>query len=161
MKKQPMVTSLVFFSLVSCIQVWGHRPIEADGQPDRYQRAVPIDRPEVSQVYYGSLDLERPQVWFRFEAEENQEIYFSIGIPVIPRLRHYRPAVALLGPGLENSGFDPDQLPFKIQDKIGVEIFTSVGEPRFFHEHVTGTESWILIERTRTLLRSGTYYLVA
>jgi len=161
MKSNPISTSLVFFGLVSCIQVWGHRPIEAEEPPDRYQRALRIDRPDVSQVYYGALSVERPQVWFRFEVEENQKIYFSVGIPFIERLRGYRPAVALIGPGLEKSGLDPDQLTFETPNINGVAIYTSDGEPRFFHEHVTGTDSWILIEVTQTLPRSGTYYLVA
>lgn len=160
-KSTSISTSLIFFSLVSCIQVWGHRPIEAEDPPDRCQRALRIDRPDVSQVYYGALNVERPQVWFRFEGKENQEIYFSVGIPFIERLRDYRPAVALIGPGLEKSGVNPDQLPFEVPNKNGVEIFTSDGEPRFFHEHVTGTDSWILIEETQILPRSGTYYLVA
>jgi len=161
MMNTPITTSLVFFSLVSCLQVWGHRPIEAKEPPDRYQRALHIDRPDVSQVYYGDLNVEQPQVWFRFEVEANQEIYFSVGIPFVERLKDYRPAVALIGPGLEDSGSDPGQLPFEIPDKQGVAIFTSRGEPRIFHEHVTGTDSWILIEATRTLPRSGTYFLVA
>jgi hypothetical protein len=161
MKSSPITTSLVFFGLVSCIQVWGHRPIEAEEPPDRYQRALRIDRPDVSQVYYGALSVERPQVWFRFEVEEHQEIYFSLGIPFIERLRDYRPAVALIGPGLEKSGLDSDQLTFETPNINGVALYTSDGEPRFFHEHVTGTDSWILIEVTQTLPRSGTYYLVA
>jgi hypothetical protein len=161
MKNTSLSTSLILFSLVSCMHVWGHRPIKAEEPPDRYQRALHIDRPDVSQVYYGVLEVERPQVWFRFKGGENQEIYFSVGIPFIERLTNYRPAIALIGPGLEHSCIDPEQLPFEIPNNNGVAIYTSDGEPRFFHEHVTGTDSWILIEETQTLPRSGTYYLVA
>jgi hypothetical protein len=52
-------------------------------------------------------------------------------------------------------------LPFEIPDDLGAEIFKSGGNPRFFHEHFTGTESWIHIEVDRTLQSDGTYYLVA
>jgi hypothetical protein len=96
-------------------------------------------------------------VWFRFEVKENQEIYFSVGVPVIDRLADYRPNVALIGPGLEASG----DLPFEVPENLGVEVYTSRRSPRFFHEHFTATESWIHIEVTRRLRRSGTYYLVA
>jgi hypothetical protein len=151
----------VTFSVFSCIQVYGHRPIDADQTPDRADAALTIARPDVSQVYYGALETERPQVWFRFEGRKNQQIYFSVGVPVIDRLEDYRPSVALIGPGLDGQGLEPVDLPFEVPDNLGVEVFTSDGTPRFFHEHFTGTESWIHIEVNRTLHRDGIYYLVA
>jgi hypothetical protein len=160
-KNHPFSAAFVFLGFVSCVQVWGHRPIEAEEKPNHYDRALRIDRPEVSQVYYGALDVEQPEVWFFFEAKENQELYFSAGVPFIDRLKNYRPEVALIGPGLNSSGFAPGELPLEVPIQLGGEIYPSQGEPRFFHEHVTGTESWIHIEVTRTLPRSGTYYLVA
>ena len=152
------VTILVF---LSCLQVYAHRPIEAEETPDHSSRALHIVRPDVSQVYYGALEVKRPSVWFRFEGNENQEIYFSVGVPAIDRLKYYRPNVALIGPALESAGFDPDELPFQVPANLGGEIYTTSGEPRFFHEHFTGTESWIHIEVTRKLPRAGSYYLVA
>ena len=149
---------MVVLSVFSSFQVYGHRPIEAEENPDHHSRALNIARPDVSQVYYGALETERPQVWFRFEAKENQEIYFSVGVPAIERLRNYRPNLALIGPGLDGSGLEGSGFDTK---NLDVEIYTSQGTPRFFHEHFTGTESWIHIEVTRTIRRSGTYYLVA
>ena len=84
---------VVVLSVLTCFQVYGHRPIEAEENPDRPSRALNIARPDVSQVYYGVLDTERPQVWFRFDTEENQEIYFSVGVPAIERLKNYRPSL--------------------------------------------------------------------
>jgi hypothetical protein len=156
-------------SLLACVQIYGHRPIEADQEPDRCERALQIDRPEFSQVYYGALDVERPQVWFRFEGRENQEIYFSLGVPVIDRLKDYRPKVALIGPGLGTPGSGSGELPFELPTgeaglqsrDLGAEIHSGRGEPRYFHEHFTGTDSWIHIEVNRRLPGSGVYYLVA
>jgi hypothetical protein len=161
MKNNRFSATIIFLSCVSCVQVWGHRPIEAEEKPNHYDHALQIDKPEVSQVYYGALDVERPQVWFRFEVKPDQELYFSVGVPAVERLKNYRPKVALIGPGIGGSGFDPSELPFEIPNHLGGEIYSSRGEPRFFHEHFTGTESWIHIEVTRTLPRSGTFYLVA
>ncbi len=161
MNCQSSAAVVVVLSVFSCCQVYGHRPIDAEEIPDRHTHPLNIARPDVSQVYYGDLEEERPQVWFRFEGKKNQEIYFSVGVPVIDRLKDYRPKIALLGPGLEGSGFDPGDLPFEVPQNLDVEIYTSRGTPRFFHEHFTGTESWIHIEVTRKLHRSGTYYLVA
>jgi hypothetical protein len=166
MNCQSIVTLVLVLSVFSCFQVYGHRPIEAKETPDRHTRALNIARPDVSQVYYGALDVERPQVWFRFEGKENQEIYFSVGVPVIDSLKEYRPNLALIGPGLdgpglEASGFESGEPPLPVPQNLEVEIYLSRGRPRFFHEHFTGTDSWIHIEVTRKLRRSGTYYLVA
>jgi hypothetical protein len=161
MNFQSIFVVVVVLGVFSCFQVYGHRPIESEENPDRHSRALNIARPDVSQVYYGVLDTERPQVWFRFEAKENQKIYFSVGVPAIERLRNYRPSLALIGPGLAESGLNSNGLPFEVPPNLDVEIYTSRESPRFFHEHFTGTESWIHIEVTRTIRCSGTYYLVA
>ena len=63
MKNNRFSATIIFLSCVSCVQVWGHRPIEAEEKPNHYDHALQIDKPEVSQVYYGALDVERPQVW--------------------------------------------------------------------------------------------------
>jgi hypothetical protein len=171
MNDQTIAAVVVVLSVFSCFQVYGHRPIEAKEKPNHHTRALKILRPDVSQVYYGALEVAKPQVWFRFEGKENQKIYFSVGVPVIDRLKGYRPNVALIGPGLDGSGldgpgleglgFDSADLPSNVTQDLSVEIYASQGAPRFFHEHFTGTESWIHIEDMRTLRRSGTYYLVA
>jgi len=164
MNYQSIFAIVVVLSVFSCIQVYGHRPIDAQETPDSSSRALNIAKPDVSQVYYGALEAARPQVWFCFEGKANQEIYFSVGVPVIDRLKDYRPNLALIGPGLDDRGpkeSDSGDLPFEVPQNLDVEIFTSRGTPRFFHEHFTGTESWIHIEVTRTLRRSGTHYLVA
>lgn len=110
----------------------------------------------MSQVYYAALDPERPQAWFRFEGRRGQEVLFMLGVPVIERLKDYRPSIALLGPGLP-----PHGLGFETPGGLGAAVCPSGGEPRYFHEHFTGTDSWIHLKTTRTLPESGTWYLVA
>jgi hypothetical protein len=46
---------------------------------------------------------------------------------------------------------------------MGAKVFATkeVEKPRFFHEHFTGTDSWILRSETIRLARPGRYYLVA
>jgi hypothetical protein len=166
MSFQSVGALVVMLSVFTCFQVYGHRPIEAKDNPNHYSRALNIARPDVSQVYYGALEAERPQVWFRFEGRENQEVYFSVGVPVIDRLKDYRPNLALIGPGLDEPsvgkpGFESGDLPFEVPHSLNTEIHSSRDTPRFFHEHFTGTESWIFIETTRKLRHSGIYYLVA
>ena len=46
---------------------------------------------------------------------------------------------------------------------IGAKVFSTkdVEKPRFFHEHFTNTDSWILRSETVRLTKPGRYYLVA
>jgi len=136
--------------------LFGHRLIEVGVPPDHFSRAVHIQRPDVSQVYYAALEVDRPQAWFRFEGRRGQEILVMLGVPVIERLKEYRPRVALIGPGLP-----PEALDFETPGGLGAAVYPSGEQPRRFHEHFTGTHSWIHLEITRTLPDSGTYYLAA
>jgi len=158
--KTALSAGILILGMIAAVQVYGHRPIESEQPPDHHEHALTIDRPEVSQVYYGALNVDRPQVWFRFHGRKDQQIYFSVGVPAIERLKGYRPEIALIGPGFGGSAFDT-ALPFDVPDGQGVQIYTGEGKPRFFHEHFTGTDSWIHIEITRTLPANGDYYLVA
>jgi hypothetical protein len=46
---------------------------------------------------------------------------------------------------------------------MGAKVFSTkeVEKPRFFHEHFTSTDSWILRSETVRLTSPGRYYLVA
>lgn len=159
MRSRSVAFAVTAVTLFSCVQVYGHRPIEAKQTPDRTERALRVRHPDHSQVYYAALEAEQPQAWFRFEGREQQELSLSVGVPVILRLKGYRPAAALIGPGL--GGAPADELQFEVPAGLGVRVFHSQGEPRFFHEPFTGTDSWIHIEQTVRLAQSGIYYLVA
>ena len=51
----------------------------------------------------------------------------------------------------------------KIAADMGAKVFSTkeVEKPRFFHEHFTNTDSWILRSETIRLTSPGRYYLVA
>jgi hypothetical protein len=140
----------------SALPLWAHRPIFSDTAPSRYALALEIEDPTVSQVYYSTLDPASPQTWLGFTGTAGQSVYLSLGVPAIDRLRRFRPRLVLLGPGLE-----PIELPFAIPPGVGGRIFSPEGEPRFFHEEFTGTDSWILIETTVRLPATGRFYVVA
>lgn len=137
---------------------YAHRPVftqDAAAGPDT---AIPITDPQVSQVVYREITDERPQVWLAFSVPKDFELYIQIGVPVIERLKEFRPAMALVGPGLPKT-----EVPFEIPKDVGARVFPTAGvdRPRFFHEHFTGTDSWILRSETIPLSEPGRYYLVA
>lgn len=147
----------VTFTFLICPLAQAHRPIFTNEKGIDPQTAVKINNPEVSQVIYRILSNETPQLWLAIDAKKNLELFVQIGIPVIDRLKYFRPSFIVLGPGLPEIS-----VPFTIPNGFGGKIFsTDKIEPEFFHEHFTKTDSWILRSETIVLPSSGKYYVVA
>lgn len=151
-----MVLTLVILTGVLSVS-YAHKPLENPAASSDYHGAVLIEDPDVSYVIYHAVTEERPRVWLRLQTEASYQLYVSLGVPVIDRLKEYRPAVAIIGPGLPEASFD-----FEIPQGTGAVVFESEGvsEPRFFHESFTNTDSWIHIEEWVRLPEEGTYYIV-
>lgn len=135
-----------------------HKPASIGGLFPTAEAALWMDNIDVSQVVYSPLTEADSQLWLTFEATAGTRLDVSLGLPVLDRLTDYRPDLAVLGPGLPAV-----DLPVDMPPDVGGVVFESSaeGEPRFFHEPVTGTDSWILIEDAVTLPETGTYYVVA
>lgn len=138
--------------------VLAHRPIFSDRSALDPRTAVVITEPDVSQVIYRPLSKKAPRVWLTFEVKESFDLFVQVGVPKIKRLSNFRPAVAVIGPGLPTI-----TAPFAIPQKTGGRIFTTenVEKPQLFHEHFTQTDSWILRSETLRLPQAGRYYVVA
>ncbi|MFZ9024024.1 MAG: hypothetical protein ACO3BO_04685, partial [Anaerohalosphaeraceae bacterium] len=143
--------------LLCCSLSQAHKPIFTDEKGIDSETAVRVDRPDLSQVIYRQLNKDTQPFWLTVEVEKDFELLVQIGIPVIDRLKAFRPSLAVLGPGLPEIS-----LPFIIpKDTGGIHYSTEeVEEPRFFHEHYTQTDSWILRTETVRLPASGKYYVV-
>jgi hypothetical protein len=156
MRKLAVISIVLFFILCSVAEA--HRPIFSDKAATDPNTAILISQPAISQVIYREITEEAEQVWLAFDAEEGFGLFIQIGIPVLDRLKNFRPAMLVVGPGL------PDENPpFKLPEGTGAKNLptNSIKEPRFFHEHFTGTDSWILRTETVVLPKSGRYYAVA
>jgi hypothetical protein len=151
---------IVFGCLLICISLsaFAHKPVSIGGVFSTYDQALQMEDIDVSQVVYSPLAEESPELWLVLQATAGTQLDVSLGIPVLDRLTDYRPQLAVLGPGLPAL-----DLPLEMPIDIGGVVFepATAGEPRFFHEPVTGTDSWILIEEVVTLPETGTYYVVA
>ena len=157
MRLREMILVVGLLSYVPSI-AWAHRPILSDGSARDASTALYISDVDLSQVVYDEVTAQSPQLWLAFDLEEGQSLYFQLGVPVIDRLKDYRPALALIGPGLPQTS-----LPFALPDGLGAQDFTSdqVVEPAEFYEPFSGTSSWILLTETVTVPATGRYYLVA
>jgi hypothetical protein len=153
---------ILFLTLLSLVLICSpsnaHRPIFSELAATGPDTAVPIAQPEVSQVIYREITDKARQVWLALDAKAGFELFIQIGVPVLDRLKSFRPAVLVIGPGLPET-----PLPIPVPTGAGGRTFPTdeVKQPRFFHEHFTGTDSWILRSETVVLPRSGRYYVVA
>ena len=149
---------LVLLGSVSLPQeALAHRPIFTEDKATAPETAILIKDPQVSQVVYREITKDSPQIWLSFDVPKEFKLFVQIGVPAIDRLKDFRPAMAVVGPGL------PDNpQPFALPKDTGAKILLTkeVEKPRFFHEHFTNTDSWILRGETVVLPKAGRYYLV-
>jgi NADH dehydrogenase [ubiquinone] 1 alpha subcomplex assembly factor 1 len=137
---------------------YAHRPTMSDGSAVDADHAIEFQDVQISRVVYHEVTKEASRVWITFEVDQPQELFLQIGVPVLDRLRKYRPTLALIGPGL------PDlRLPFEFPSGLGGLALDTRGieKPKKFCEPFTGTSSWILTERDVQLPEAGRYYVVA
>lgn len=138
---------------------WAHRYLENDGTHTTAENALAVDDIGLSQVVYHTVTEESSQVWLRFEAAAGTEASIQLGVPHIERYAAYRPAFALLGPGLPRL----DAPPVPVPEGYGGIVYTTenVEKPEIFDEVFTGTKSWVFDWQTFTLPEDGEYYIVA
>ncbi len=148
---------VVMISALAAGILQAHRPIETAGFHGVWTQAKAVENPEISQVIYREIKPDEPALWLSFTAAAGQEIFFSLGMPKIPGREGLRPALAVVG-----AGFPVDApLPVELPPGTGALLLEPSGPPREFHEPFTGTDSYILVERTVRFDTAGTYYVVA
>ncbi len=148
--------SLIFVFILTQ-SIYAHKPVWSDKSAADSKNAIALIDPNISQVVYRNLPAGPNQIWSTSTASARFKLYVQIGVPVIERLKNFRPNLAIVGHGLPKSN-----LSFPIPDNYGASVIdTNSVEPRFFHEPFTGTDSWILESKTIELPQSGTFYVVA
>lgn len=144
-------------AMTICGNAYAHRPTMSDGSAAQPAKAIEFKDVQISRVVYHEVTPQAPRVWITFEVSQPQKLRLQLGVPLIDRLRDYRPALALVGAGLPKV-----ELPFELPGDSGGRVFdTQDSAPRTFHEPFTGTSSWILSEQDVELPAAGRYYVVA
>ncbi len=135
-----------------------HRAVVIGGTYDGPASAIELADPTVSQVVYGDLPVAHPSLWVAVDVPAATDLYVELGVPVLERLRTYRPQFAVLGPDLPALG-----IPVAVPAGLGglLVVTSSVGDAPIFHEPVTNTDSWIVSEATVHFPSAGRYYVVA
>ncbi len=134
-----------------------HKPTFGPGYADA-DSALLLDDPDVSIVLYREITCDEPQVWITFDADPGYEAWVQLGVPEIERLADYRPALAVVAPGLPDA-----DLPFALPAGTGAVVFETdqVDQPADFYEAFTQTSSWVLVEALVTLPEGGPAWVVA
>jgi len=145
------------FTLLFAGGAWAHNYVADDGSHTDAGKALYLRDVTLSQVLYHEVTPDSSQVWIAFNGKAGDSVYFQLGVPYLTRLEDYRPALALVGPGLEDV-----KPPIAIPAGLGAQVYTSDGiTPIFFDEPFTGTQSWIMFEKEVPLPRDGRYYIAA
>jgi len=157
-KKGLLFTSVIITTLLTVEMAHAHRPVFTKDLANSADTAIPMQDAQISQVVYREITKKSPKVWLTFSAPKDLKLFVQIGVPHIDRLKDFRPAMVVIGPGLPQ-----DNPPFELPKGMGFKLLETdkVEKPRFFHEHFTNTDSWILRGETITLSKPGRCYLVA
>jgi len=151
-----LFAALAFVSLLGQTTL-AHQPTMGDGTATGPDSAIQFDDIQLSRVVYEEITDESPSLWIEFEIDEPQSLRISLGLPFIDGLESFRPAFAVLGPGLPAI-----DLPVETPEGLGGILFETdeVVEPEVFYEPFSGTTSWILREEDVDLPEAGTFYIV-
>jgi hypothetical protein len=161
------VSVLAYLGL--CLVIWafvdvdnrpayGHKPEVDPGVHSRWEDAMVLEDTSVSRVYYREITSDSPTFWLFFNAEAGQRIFLQLGVPVVERLREFTPSIAVVGPGGPTT-----DVPFDLPPGTGAWIYDGqpAKESPVFHEPITDTRSWVLVETTHPIVQDGGHYLVA
>lgn len=152
----------VLCGVLAVLFVWSpgaaaHKLVQDDGSHVDAANAIFVQDVSISQVVYHVVPGAGDTLWIAFDGQAGQELYAELGIPKIDGLQDYRPAFAVLGPGLPSV-----EVPFDIPAGYGGWVFDTTGTPTapVFDEKFTGTLSWKYEGQTYTLPAAGRYYVV-
>ena len=95
-----------------------HQPTMSDGTAIGPDSAIELDDIQLSRVIYHEITEDAPSLWLTFDVEEPQSLFVSLGLPLLDRLEDFRPAFAVLGPGLPAV-----ELPFEAPEGLGGVLF--------------------------------------
>lgn len=140
-----------------------HIPLDTSTSASK-EDPIFVEDHQISWAAYNQLEQAGDVDYYSFKAEQGEEIYFSMVIPLIKRYQNFKPDLALIGPALENdyAGYDPDYINsiLKLESDENIIIVRDDNDnPDTFFEPFTRTSYWKRQEFSITAPAAGTYYL--
>lgn len=130
-----------------------HIPFIANDNHATAQSSLVVYDIAISKVVYQKLTADSPESWISFKANQDDVLYFNLGIPLLEELKDFRPAIAII-PASSQS--------YSINSLKESQIFSTldITDPKTFHEPFTKTNSWTFTEHIFNIPTTGDYYLV-
>lgn len=156
-----LVILLLTLSLKS--NVLAHVPLDTSG-PASKEEPIFIEDHQISWAAYNQLNRPEDVDYYSFNANQGEEIYFSMVIPVIDRYQNFKPDVALIGSGIENdyAGYARNYIKSRLKpepEENLIIVRDNKDNPDIFFEPFTRTAYWERQEFSITTPETGTYYL--
>ena len=145
----------LLLALLIALPAEAHKP--SFGIHPTLNSAFHVDDVDISMVLYQNITCDADQIWLHFDAVQDHEVFFQVGVPELDRLSDYQPELALIAEGLPAL----EDVPFDVPEGYGGIIFSADATPTPFYEPFTQTNSWIWIEEFFTMPASGNAWLVS
>ncbi len=124
-----------------------HKPFFPPSSPIK-ENALPINKPNISQVFYFVLSEDNDEFWFKLNLEKGHSLILDLGTPKFDIYKNMYPDLTLY---YENEKMDMDKLvEYNIDNKWGLSEF---------HEPFTNTYSWIYVKDRYSIPMAGNYYV--
>ena len=138
---------LVYAFLLETQNLEAHKPFFPPSSPIK-DNALPINSPNISQVFYFVLSEEENEFWFKLNLEKGHSLVLDLGTPKFDIYKNIYPDLTLY---YENEEMNLDKLVhYNIENKWGLSEF---------HEPFTNTYSWIYVKDRYSVSRAGNYYV--
>ena len=144
---------LLFFLLTGPVSA--HVPYFSDEENSLPTNAFEIDNIHISKVIYQRLTEGQSSSWIKFEGKEKELLYLEVGLPSISKLYSYRPRITVYK---EISSYHSDFTKEDLKPVLSIPT-ENISSLKDFYEPFTGTNSWILTNRSFYLPADGTYYI--
>lgn len=159
MRSKAIPSALLLILGLWAPDAWAHRPHFSS--PPAYtgaETAFRLPDIEVSRAIYRTAPDADP-FWLTFQGEPGATLQVQLGVPHVAELEGFRPTFLLIGPGLPSRDRVPSDIELPPDTGAGVFPTDRVQAPRAFREEITGTTSWILLERSFRIPKAGRYFL--
>ncbi|MBS3811727.1 MAG: hypothetical protein KGY44_07725 [Halanaerobiales bacterium] len=157
MKYFNIISLMILMIVIITSPILAHKPVKVSAPASREQ-PIWIEDHKISWAAYNQLEKENEIHYYSFNVKKNEEIYISLTIPMLERLKDFNPTIALIGPGLSDNSHETDvNLNVKKDESVIIKRYEG-GEPEVFFEPFTRTSYYRKQILTIKAPVNGIYY---
>lgn len=137
--------------------IFAHLPVFKSGGNENFSRAQEIFKPETAQMIFGKLQAGKTD-FYKFRITDSFNLHIQLLTPKNKKYADFRPALAILGPGL---GKTENYVPFLIEEGLGAIVLYDKQQAarETFFDYETLTRYFKGREIRQYLTEPGDYWL--